>query len=133
MAGDIVPLNCSSRRESAPTSSNFRRSGSTSAATKFMGSFDLQHGTRIEAESWLVRTFHGLRWQAARDTALVHSIVFAYANPLACPKAPSPLRSAGAVQNLAVKNAGEMLDAYLKAAREAGWSVPEPSGRLAFA
>lgn len=39
----------------------------------------------------------------------------------------------GATRVEALRNAEEMIDAYLKAAREAGWSVPEPSGRLAFA
>ena len=33
----------------------------------------------------------------------------------------------------ALQHAEEMIDAYLKTAREAGWSVPEPTGRLAFA
>jgi predicted RNase H-like HicB family nuclease len=33
----------------------------------------------------------------------------------------------------ALRNAEEMIDAYLKTASEAGWFVPEPGGRLAFA
>lgn len=33
----------------------------------------------------------------------------------------------------ALRNAEKMIDAYLKTAREAGWPVPEPRGRLAFA
>ena len=33
----------------------------------------------------------------------------------------------------ALRNAEELIDAYLKTASEAGWSVPEPGGRLAFA
>ncbi len=32
----------------------------------------------------------------------------------------------------ALQGAEEMIDAYLKTAREAGWPVPTPSGRLAF-
>ena len=39
----------------------------------------------------------------------------------------------GATRVLALQNAEEMIDAYLKTAREAGWFVPEPGGRLAFA
>jgi predicted RNase H-like HicB family nuclease len=39
----------------------------------------------------------------------------------------------GATRVEALQNAEEMTDAYLKTAREAGWSVPEPTGRLAFA
>jgi predicted RNase H-like HicB family nuclease len=33
----------------------------------------------------------------------------------------------------AIQNAEAMIDDYLKAAQAAGWSVPAPSGRLAFA
>lgn len=33
----------------------------------------------------------------------------------------------------ALQQAEEMIDAYLKTAREAGWPVPEPGGRMAFA
>ena len=33
----------------------------------------------------------------------------------------------------ALRNAEAMIDAYLQTAREAGWTVPQPSGRLAFA
>ena len=32
-----------------------------------------------------------------------------------------------------LRNAEEMIDSYLTAAREASWSIPEPKGRLAFA
>ena len=39
----------------------------------------------------------------------------------------------GATRVMALQNAEEMIDAYLKTAREARWSVPEPGGRLAFA
>ena len=39
----------------------------------------------------------------------------------------------GATRVEALRNAEEMIDAYLKAASEAGWPVPEPGGRLAFA
>jgi hypothetical protein len=45
----LEPLNRSSRRESALTSLWIRWSGLTSAATRFMGSFDLQLWTRIGA------------------------------------------------------------------------------------
>ena len=33
----------------------------------------------------------------------------------------------------ALQHAEEMIKAYLKTAHEAGWSVPEPTGRPAFA
>lgn len=33
----------------------------------------------------------------------------------------------------ALSNAEAMIDAYLKAAHDAGWPIPEPRGRLAFA
>jgi predicted RNase H-like HicB family nuclease len=33
----------------------------------------------------------------------------------------------------ALRNAEEMIDAYLVTAREASWPIPEPKGRLAFA
>ena len=33
----------------------------------------------------------------------------------------------------AIRNAEDMIDAYLKTAHEAGWQVPEPCGRMAFA
>lgn len=33
----------------------------------------------------------------------------------------------------ALRNAEEMIDAYLKTASEASWPVPEPKGRMAFA
>jgi predicted RNase H-like HicB family nuclease len=39
----------------------------------------------------------------------------------------------GATRVEALQHADEMIDAYLKTAREAGWSVPESTGRLAFA
>ena len=39
----------------------------------------------------------------------------------------------GATRGEALRNAEEMIDAYLQTASEAGWSVPEPGGRLAFA
>ena len=39
----------------------------------------------------------------------------------------------GATRVEALQHAEEMIDAYLKTAREAGWSVPESTGRLAFA
>jgi predicted RNase H-like HicB family nuclease len=39
----------------------------------------------------------------------------------------------GATRVEALRNAEEMIDAYIKTAREAGWTVPEPGGRMAFA
>jgi predicted RNase H-like HicB family nuclease len=39
----------------------------------------------------------------------------------------------GATRVEALQHAEEMIDAYLKTAREAGWSVPDPSGRMSFA
>ena len=39
----------------------------------------------------------------------------------------------GATRVEALGTAEEMIDAYLKTAHEAGWPVPEPGGRLAFA
>jgi predicted RNase H-like HicB family nuclease len=39
----------------------------------------------------------------------------------------------GSTRVEALQHAEEMIDAYLKTAREAGWSVPEPTGRMAFA
>ena len=33
----------------------------------------------------------------------------------------------------ALRNAEEMIDAYLEAAHAASWTIPEPKGRLAFA
>jgi predicted RNase H-like HicB family nuclease len=39
----------------------------------------------------------------------------------------------GATRVEALRNAEEMIDAYLVAARDASWQIPEPKGRLAFA
>ena len=39
----------------------------------------------------------------------------------------------GATRAEALRNAEEMIDAYLVAASEASWPIPEPKGRLAFA
>lgn len=39
----------------------------------------------------------------------------------------------GATRVEALRNAEEMIDAYLQTASESGWSVPGPGGRLAFA
>jgi predicted RNase H-like HicB family nuclease len=39
----------------------------------------------------------------------------------------------GATRVEALRNAETMIEAYLQTANEAGWSVPEPCGRLAFA
>lgn len=33
----------------------------------------------------------------------------------------------------ALRNAEALIDAYLKTARDAGWQIPEPRGRMAFA
>lgn len=39
----------------------------------------------------------------------------------------------GGTRAEALRNAEEMIDAYLIAASEASWPIPEPKGRLAFA
>ncbi len=39
----------------------------------------------------------------------------------------------GPTRIAALQNAEEMIDACVKTAREAGWPLPEPGGRLAFA
>lgn len=39
----------------------------------------------------------------------------------------------GSTRVEALRNAEDMIDDYLKTARDAGWSIPEPGGRLAFA
>ena len=39
----------------------------------------------------------------------------------------------GATRQEALRNAEEMIDAYLETARRESWPVPEPRGRLAFA
>lgn len=39
----------------------------------------------------------------------------------------------GATRVDALKNAETMIEDYLNTAREAGWAVPEPCGRMAFA
>lgn len=48
------------------------------------------------------------------------------------PELPSIITD-GATRLDALRNAEEMIDAYLKAAHEAAWPIPEPKGRLAFA
>jgi predicted RNase H-like HicB family nuclease len=48
------------------------------------------------------------------------------------PELPSIITD-GATRLEALCNAEEMIDAYLKAAHEAAWPIPEPKGRLAFA
>ena len=48
------------------------------------------------------------------------------------PELPS-LITDGTTRVDALTNAEAMIDAYLKTAREAGWPIPEPRGRLAFA
>ncbi len=47
------------------------------------------------------------------------------------PEFPSIITD-GATRMDALRNAEEMIDAYLSAAREASWLIPEPKGRLAF-
>jgi len=39
----------------------------------------------------------------------------------------------GATRVDALRNAEDMIEVYLKTAREAGWPIPEPGGRMAFA
>ena len=48
------------------------------------------------------------------------------------PELPSIITD-GTTRVEALQNAEEMIDAYLKTAREASRPVPEPKGRLAFA
>jgi predicted RNase H-like HicB family nuclease len=48
------------------------------------------------------------------------------------PELPSIITD-GATRVEALRSAEDMIDAYLKAAHEASWPVPEPKGRLAFA
>jgi predicted RNase H-like HicB family nuclease len=48
------------------------------------------------------------------------------------PELPSIITD-GSTRMEALQNAEEMIDAYLKAAREASWPIPEPKGRMAFA
>jgi predicted RNase H-like HicB family nuclease len=66
-----------------------------------------------------------------------HEIVVYWSEPDNCFLAEVPelpkLITDGATRVEALRNAEEMIDAYLKNAREAGWSVPEPGRRLAFA
>ena len=48
------------------------------------------------------------------------------------PELPSIITD-GANRVEALRHAEEMIDAYLTAAHEASWQIPEPKGRLAFA
>lgn len=48
------------------------------------------------------------------------------------PEFPSIITD-GATRVDALRNAEEMIDAYVATAREASWPIPEPKGRLAFA
>jgi predicted RNase H-like HicB family nuclease len=48
------------------------------------------------------------------------------------PEIPSIIAD-GAARVAALRNAAEMIDAYLAAAHAASWTIPEPKGRLAFA
>jgi predicted RNase H-like HicB family nuclease len=43
------------------------------------------------------------------------------------------LISDGSTRSEALANAEEMISSYLATAKEAGWTVPKPLGRLAFA
>ena len=48
------------------------------------------------------------------------------------PEIPSIITD-GTTRVEALRNAEEMIDAYLTAARDASWQIPEPKGRLGFA
>ena len=48
------------------------------------------------------------------------------------PKIPK-LITDGGTRAEALANAEEMIAAYIATAQEAGWSIPQPLGRLAFA
>lgn len=48
------------------------------------------------------------------------------------PELPSIITD-GSTRVEALRNAEEMIDAYIATAREAAWPIPEPKGRLAFA
>lgn len=48
------------------------------------------------------------------------------------PELPSIITD-GPTRMEALRNAEAMIDAYLEAAREAAWPIPQPKGRLAFA
>jgi predicted RNase H-like HicB family nuclease len=48
------------------------------------------------------------------------------------PELPSIITDGG-IRLEALRNAAEMIDAYLKAAHEAVWPIPKPKGHLAFA
>ena len=48
------------------------------------------------------------------------------------PELPSIITD-GSTRVEALRNAEEMIDAYIATAREASWPIPEPKGRLAFA
>ena len=48
------------------------------------------------------------------------------------PELPS-LITDGVTRVEALRNAEAMIDGYLKTAQQAGWPIPEPRGRLAFA
>lgn len=66
-----------------------------------------------------------------------HEIVVYWSAPDNCFLAEVPelpqLITDGATRVEALRHAEAMIDAYLKTARESGWDVPEPGGRLAFA
>ena len=66
-----------------------------------------------------------------------YEIVVYWSEPDGCFLAEVPELSAiitdGTTRVAALQNAEAMIDAYLATAREAGWPVPEPGGRLAFA
>ena len=48
------------------------------------------------------------------------------------PELPSIITD-GATRAEALRNAEEMIDAYLTTAEDASWPIPQPKGRLAFA
>jgi len=74
-ASRVEPLNRSSRRESALTSSDFRWSGLTSAATRFMGRVsngaapDNFSALRAVAAALPIAARHTINWRMATDKA----------------------------------------------------------------
>ncbi len=66
-----------------------------------------------------------------------HEIVVYWSGADGCFLAEMPelpkLITDGATQVDALRNAEAMIDAYLKTAHKAGWQIPEPRGRMAFA
>ena len=66
-----------------------------------------------------------------------YEIVVYWSEPDGCFLAEAPelpkLITDGTRRIEALRNTEEMIDACLKTASEAGWSMPEPGGRRAFA